>query len=158
MDLRPRGSATTGIPIYGADALSPSQAQATTLGRADTIHNPSTRERVIAGAGGIGSGSICLLIADQFPPESLWNQLLRYFAPWATALTTVGWLYLQGDFVINRQLKRSFRDARNIINQDLATDGISDFQKHELQGQLKELRTAERDFFGRRTEGGGNIS
>src|ERR1700704_4990503 len=84
-----------------------------------------TKDRVIAGAGGIGGGSLLLLIAEQFPQGSMWNQLLKYFAPWATALGTAGWLYLQGEFLLKWQFKRSLTEARSVLERDLKNANIS---------------------------------
>jgi hypothetical protein len=129
---------------------SPSPVQAEKPGELDITHHRWTKDSVIAGAVGIGGGTILLLIADHLPPGSLWNQVLKYVVPWAAALGTAACLYLQREFVAEQQLRKYFRDARGIINRDFSTDGISDFQKHELQEQLKELQRAEGAFFGMR--------
>jgi hypothetical protein len=105
------------------------------------------RDRVVAGAGGIGGGSIFLLLADQFPINTLWHQLLTYIAPWATALGTAGWLYLQGEFIIKWQFKKSLSESKRIIERDLANTTISAAEKGELEEQLKDLRELEREFY-----------
>jgi hypothetical protein len=102
---------------------------------------------VAAGAGGIGSGSIFLLIANQFPQGSLANQLLTYISPWATAVVTAGWLYLQGELLFKWKFLWSLRQAIKVIARDLRDPNILDSEKQELQEQLKDMRQLRREFF-----------